>query len=231
MPFFETLFFRVRTQLTDVLHYYERRVIAIARAQGRLSIGWYPGLDSWPEGFAQNQTYAAYPDVLLNVWVGFATGSWQDTLMQLTAQNASVLLSGPFYLVDCRRADFEPSPTWAQMYDTDPLNFTGTPAMKERMFGAELTVWGDSARADSGNVFTVLHPYLGMVGESWWSPQIQQPPPSGDYPFVARYADHRCRTLRRGYTSEAQAGDDIWNHHCLVEFPMVPVNTSSVTNH
>ena len=71
------------------------------------------------------------------------------------AEEASVILSGPFYVVEPKWTDNElpngtvPKPgsrtiaTWEQMMHTEILNFTG--GNKTRVRGAELVAWGDAS--------------------------------------------------------------------------------------
>jgi hypothetical protein len=47
----------------------------------------------------KNETWARdYADVTLNVWTGCYSGSWQDDVARFTAQNGSVVVSGPYYI-------------------------------------------------------------------------------------------------------------------------------------
>jgi len=61
--------------IEDAYHYYERRLIGIARAHGRSVQAWLD-IAGWPDK-AKNETWAGnYSDVTLNVWTGCYSGEW-----------------------------------------------------------------------------------------------------------------------------------------------------------
>jgi hypothetical protein len=63
-------------------------------------------------------SYNAYPDVAINVWSGCYSGSWQDDVSTLVAQNASVIVSGPYYITQQNGAPSTPHFTWDQVSST-----------------------------------------------------------------------------------------------------------------
>ena len=108
--------------LAQALHYYERRMIGIVRQLGRKTMAWLD-IDGWP---LHNETWAQdYSDVVLNVWTGCYSGSWQEDVASFTARNGSVIVSGPFYITQQDGSPSTPHFTWQQMYATDLANFTG----------------------------------------------------------------------------------------------------------
>jgi hexosaminidase len=182
--------------LSAAYHYYERRLIGIMRALGRRTQAWldiagFPGA---------NETWAAdYPDVALNVWTGCYSGNWQDDVSSFTAQNGSVVVSGPYYITQMNGAPTTPHFTWQQMYSTDLANFTGnSTAALEHVLGGEICAWDDAAQTDSGDLLVSLTPYMLGVGESFWSPQALT---SGVTPDEGRLHQHRCRLVARGFAT------------------------------
>ena len=152
----------------DVYRWYIRQLVdgVVHERLGRKAYGW-ADID---DAFAPEK----YPDdsVVNFVWTGFYGGNWQDDVGALAQRNASIVVSGPFYVSATDRSHDYPHNTWQQMYATDLANFTGaTPELLDRVLGGELTAWGDAAQCDSGNVFTVLTPNIFALAESWWSPR------------------------------------------------------------
>jgi hexosaminidase len=151
----------------DAYHYYERRQIEIVRALGRKTQAWldiagFPG---------KNESWAGnYSDVTLNVWTGCYSGSWQADVGRFTAQNGSVVVSGPYYITANQPG--APHFTWKDMYAVDLHNFTGnSSAARQHVRGGELCVWDDAAGTDSGDLAMEITPYVFAVAETWWSPQ------------------------------------------------------------
>ena len=72
-------------------------------------------------GFPQNfnNSYSDYPDVTFDVWTGCYSGVWQDDTRDFIKANASVVISGPFYITQ-QNGDtpdhMTPHFTWQQMY-------------------------------------------------------------------------------------------------------------------
>eukprot|EP01089_Gocevia_fonbrunei_P004156 TRINITY_DN14169_c0_g1_i1.p1 TRINITY_DN14169_c0_g1~~TRINITY_DN14169_c0_g1_i1.p1 ORF type:complete len:107 (+),score=25.24 TRINITY_DN14169_c0_g1_i1:151-471(+) len=100
------------------------------------------------------------------------------------------------------------------MYGTDPMNFTQTDNIKkEYVMGAELCAWDDADVTDSGNIVNALTPYLGAVGETFWSNVA-----NGTQPDWERFSMHRCRTIVRGAPSNPLAGGDVHPYICYQEY-------------
>jgi hypothetical protein len=72
-------------------------------------------MQGFPEGFNVSGSYNAYPDVAINVWSGCYSGSWQEDVSTLVAQNASVIVSGPFYITQQNGAPSTPHFMWDQV--------------------------------------------------------------------------------------------------------------------
>lgn len=156
-------------------------------------MGWADVDGAFPNNYTDDR-------IILDVWSGFYSGSWQDDVGSLAKKNASIIVSGPFYVSATDRSSDYPHRTWEQMYETDLANFTGAatdPALIERVLGGELAAWGDAAQVDSGNVWMTLTPNLFAVAESWWSPRSAT---SGRSATDAqpRLELHRCRVGARG---------------------------------
>ena len=183
--------------LYGAYHYYERRMINIARSLGRRTIAWLD-IAGFPENF--NNTYNDYPDVTFDVWTGCYSGNWQDDVATFTSQNATVVVSGPFYITQQNGSPDTPHFTWQQMYMTDLYNFTGGNYTNQSslVLGGELCAWDDAAQTDSGDVWISLTPYMIAVAENWWSPQSFT---SGTNPDESRAHAHRCRMGARGIPS------------------------------
>jgi len=75
----------------------------------------FRSMQGFPEGFNVSGSYNAYPDVAINVWSGCYSGSWQDDVSTLVAQNASVIVSGPFYITQQNGAPSTPHFMWDQV--------------------------------------------------------------------------------------------------------------------
>lgn len=183
--------------ITDAYYYYERRIIDILRGAGKKVIAWQD-IAGFPSGFTNN--YTAYPDVSLDVWSGCYSGNWQEDVSSLTAQNMSVVVSGPFYITQQNGSPTTPHFTWQQMYRTDLFNFTGgtQPGAQALVLGGELCAWDDAAQTDSGDLWMSMTPYMIGVAEAWWSPQRAT---SGVSPDENRAHAHRCRMGARGIPS------------------------------
>lgn len=180
----------------DVYRWYVRGLVndVIHARLGRTAMGWADIDDAFPDTYASD-------NVIVDVWTGFYSGNWQDDVGALAAKNASIIVSGPFYVSATDRSSDYPHQSWHQMYATDLSNFTGaTPALLDRVLGGELTAWGDAAQCDSGNVFTVLTPEIFAVAESWWSPRSVTSGQNGDN-AQPRMELHRCRVGARGVPS------------------------------
>ena len=180
----------------DVYRWYIRSVVndIVHVRLGRVAMGWADIDDAFEGPYASD-------DVILDVWTGFYGGNWQDDVGALAKKNASIIVSGPFYVSATDRSADYPHQTWQQMYATDLSNFTGaTPELLDRVLGGELTVWGDAAQSDSGNVFTVLTPDIFAVAESWWSPRSETSGRDGSN-AQPRMELHRCRVGARGVPS------------------------------
>lgn len=178
-------------------HYYERRIIDISRSLGRRTLAWLD-IAGFPQNF--NNSYNDYPDVTFDVWTGCYSGNWQDDVATFTSQNASVVVSGPFYITQQNGEPTTPHFTWQQMYSTDLYNFTGGNYTNQSslVLGGELCAWDDAAQTDSGDLWISLTPYMIGVAESWWSPQSFT---SGTSPDESRAHAHRCRMAARGIPS------------------------------
>jgi hypothetical protein len=110
--------------------------------------------------FALHCSYSDFPDVTLDVWAGcysvctchfreyarifnhsFLQGNWQDDVSTFTKQNASVIVSGPFYITQQNGAPNTPHFNWDQMYSTDLHNFSGNDSHARSLVkGAEVCV-------------------------------------------------------------------------------------------
>ena len=91
----------------------------------------------------------------------------------------------------------------ATLADIEAVDMPRTPTgldELDRVLGGELTVWGDAAQSDSGNVFTVLTPDIFAVAESWWSPRSETSGRDGSN-AQPRMELHRCRVGARGVPS------------------------------
>eukprot|EP00028_Trichosphaerium_sp_Am-I-7-wt_P007495 CAMPEP_0168533356 /NCGR_PEP_ID=MMETSP0405-20121227/17020_1 /TAXON_ID=498012 /ORGANISM="Trichosphaerium sp, Strain Am-I-7 wt" /LENGTH=543 /DNA_ID=CAMNT_0008559385 /DNA_START=519 /DNA_END=2147 /DNA_ORIENTATION=- len=187
------------TQVSQVLGYYCERLLTILAKYNKKALGWYPGLPSLTP-------ISKYPNLAYDTWDGWIPNTqWQPAFKDLTSKGGHVILSGPYYVVDPRRENIQKSYTWQQMYATNPTDFSGTASEQALVLGGQLTVFDDAAITDSGNIITKITPYLGAVGETWWSD-----PQSLD---MTRFAAQRCRTIMRGVPSNPQAGGDIHNYH------------------
>jgi hexosaminidase len=178
-------------------HYYERRMIDIARSLGKRPMAWLD-IAGFPLDF--NNSYSDYPDFVFDVWTGCYSGNWQDDVATFTSQNASVVVSGPFYVTQQNGSPTTPHFTWQEMYMTDLWNFTGgnTTQQADLVLGGELCAWDDAAQTDSGDLWISLTPYMIGVAEAWWSPQSMT---SGVNPDEERAHAHRCRMGARGIPS------------------------------
>jgi len=203
--------------IVEVFYYYQRRMIDIMRKLGKKTVGWYPGLDSFPSNF--NGTFYNYQDVSVTIWNGAPSpfNGWIPEASQLVTGKLHMILTTPFW-VDLPQRDEKDvsqySPTWQFMYSYDVLNFPGDKnQIKEYMMGGELTLWDDTAITDSGNLPIAMTPYLGAVGENWWTGVV-----NGTQPDYSRYTTQRCRTLVRGVPSNALSGSDIHPYRCVKEY-------------
>lgn len=184
----------------DAYHYFERRVIGIARKLRKSVMAWQD-IHGWPR---TNETWAAdYADTTLNVWSGCYQGNWQDDVAAYTAEGGAVVVSGPFYITNEQPG--APHFDWRQMYATDLWNFTGSGNASRRALvrGAELCVWDDAAGTDSADVSMQISPYIFGISEALWSPHNAT---SGIAADEMRAHHHRCRLVARGYDSHPIIG-------------------------
>ena len=130
-------------------------------------MGWNPGISKF---YGHGTLGSRYPDFTYNNWNGWdprVLKNWQGSMASMTGdEEASVILSGPFYVVEPKWTDndlpngtvLKPMSrtiaTWEQMMHTDILNFTG--GNKSRVRGAELVAWGDASGTGSGKCTCTL---------------------------------------------------------------------------
>jgi hexosaminidase len=181
----------------DAYHYYERRIIEIVRSLGKKTMAWLD-IAGFPLNF--NNSYLDYPDLIFDVWTGCYSGDWQADTATFVSQNASVIVSGPFYITQQNGAPTTPHFTWQEMYKTDLWNFTNgnDTSAQAYVLGGELCAWDDAAQTDSGDLWISLTPYMIGVAEPWWSPQSMT---SGIDPDEERAHAMRCRMTARGIPS------------------------------
>jgi len=199
------------TDVIDVYHYYERGMIDIIRGLKKVTFAWED-----IDGFSQEHwntsanSYNDYPDVTLSIWAGWAPNkrSWQDAASYYTSNNASVILTGPWY-INSRMSSY-PDSTWDGFYMNDPQNFTGTAHQLGLMKGGHVSVWDDAANSDASNMVEVTFPPASSVAEVLWSPQSMT---TAVGPNAGRMHSHRCRMVSRGI---ATAPMEI--NYCLVEY-------------
>ena len=89
-------------------------------------------------------------------------------------EEASVILAGPFYVVDPKYPDCVRDPhrmlyNWEQMAHVDPLNFSAPATAKQRVRGALLTLWGDITGADSFSATPKALPYMAGIIPTLWT--------------------------------------------------------------
>lgn len=192
----------------DAYHYFVRRLIDIVRSNGRETMAWLD-VEGFPDERAGETWSRNYSDVTLNVWTGCYSGDWQSDVSKFTAENGTVVVSGPFYITANQPG--APHFSWQQMYATDLSNFTknSTEAIA-RVKGGELCVWDDAAGTDSGDLAVTITPYIFGVSETLWSPQSVT---SGQAPDEQRAHFHRCRLVQRGYASHPIFAFSTWCPH------------------
>ena len=130
-----------------------------------------------------------------------------------TSSNASVILSGPFYVYTDNPEKHE---DWEQMMHTEILNFTGGDKSKVR--GACLTAWGDAAKIDSGNTAQYLARFMSGFAVNMWSKNgtvlPRDPWPlnesinscnGDDYGMCSTIDYHRCSNMMRGLPAGERA--------------------------
>ena len=184
--------------LDAAYYYYIRKLVGIMRGLSppRNTIAWLDVAGFWGNGSWAND----FSDVVLDVWTGCYSGSWQSDVADFTAQGGKVIVSGPFYITQLTQQNgATPHFTWQQMYATDLANFTSNSSTAiSRVLGGELAVWDDAAQTDSADVMVSITPFILGVGEAWWSPQAAT---SGVAPDEGRLHDQRCRLVQRGLAS------------------------------
>eukprot|EP00039_Didymoeca_costata_P009980 m.133243 g.133243 ORF g.133243 m.133243 type:complete len:644 (-) comp14667_c0_seq7:154-2085(-) len=195
----------------DLQPYFTRRVVEIINnlKPGAQLQGWAPGV----EGFYQYGNLGSrYPNFTYSNWNGW--DGWQGPMSRMTdesQENASVILSGPFYInrpvrtVVDSKGNVQEQGNWEQMMHTAILNFTGGDKSKVR--GAELVAWGDSTGIDSGGALDIMAIYMSGMAINLWSKNgtVSYVNPDGfsscngdDYSICDSIDWHRCRTLMRG---------------------------------
>ena len=183
------------------VYYYERQLLKHLAPLKKQILVWQDEA-GFPD---KNETYNDYPNVVFDVWSGCYSGVWQDDVGEFTKQNASVIVSGPFYIT----GKF----SWEDMYAVDLFNFTdATPAQQARVLGGELAAWDDAAGTDSGDLQVALSLYLLAVGENlcvtrvgvvalWIVCVVRLPPPphpSPPPPQLVPPRGHRGAVPQRG---------------------------------
>jgi len=203
--------------IVEVFYYYQRQMIDIMRSLGKKTIGWYPGLDSFPKNF--NGTFYDYPDVAVTIYSGgpFPFNGWKSDAENLVNGHMHIILTTPYWVEDPIRDgkdNWQYSPSWQFMYGYDLLDFTAPADLKEKyVLGGALTAWDDTTITDSGSVPVNLTPYLGAVGENWWTGVK-----NGTWPDYSRYTTQRCRTILRGVPSNPLSGSDLNPNRCVQEY-------------
>jgi hypothetical protein len=170
----------------------------VVRGAGKHAIAWHEAAAAGPFDDAARA-------ITLDVWSGFYSGSWQDDVARAVAANATVILSGPFYVTGAERSATyqQHQATWENMYATQPLDFPGgdVPAFAAKVLGGQVCLWGDAAQVDSGDVFITLAPYAHAVAELLWSPEAVTRPAGAVANARERMHFHRCRLGLRGIPS------------------------------
>ena len=178
-----------------VYAWFMRRLLRMVRGAGKRAIAWHEAAAAGPFDTA----------VTLDVWSGFYSGSWQDDVAHAVRLNATVILSGPFYVTGTERSRSyqRRHNTWETMYSTQPLDFPGgdKPENAARVLGGQVCLWGDAAQVDSGDVFMTLAPYAHAVAELLWSPEAVTRQHGAIAKARERMHFHRCRLGVRGFPS------------------------------
>ena len=180
----------------EIYAWYMRELLAIVRGLGRRAVAWHEAAAAGPFGGGE----------VLDVWSGFYKGSWEEDAAKALAANASVIISGPFYVTGSERSPHyqQQHRSWEHMYATKPLDFLGddaAAAAAKRVLGGQLCVWGDAAQVDSGDVYVTLAPYAHAVAELLWSPDAVTRPEGAIADARERMHFHRCRLGMRGIPS------------------------------
>jgi len=219
----------------DLQPYFTRRLLSILRriAPGAEFMGWAPGI----EGFYSYGTLGGrYPDVTYDNWNGWDPAgevNWQTSMTRMTnpnQENASVVLSGPFYVVD-PKYPVNPQSTrelndFEQMMHEEVLNFTASAEAKAKVRGAKLVLWGDASQTDSYTLVPTAGKYMAAMSLSLWSPLGTVPTADpddhnsmscngNDYSMCNNIDAHRCRMLMRGIGSKRARGFGV---ECDVEY-------------
>lgn len=181
------------TSIGDIQPYFTRRTVAIIEKlrPGASIVGWNPGIGQF---YVHGKMSDKYPNFTYSNWYGWdREPEWRDPIASMTdanAENATVVLSGPFYIVEPKWLDMRfPNGTEdtshrvhteysaLQMMHMNILNFTG--GNKSKVRGAEIVAWGDAAQVDSGNLVQTTAIYIAAMSLQLWSPLGTIPPCTG----------------------------------------------------
>eukprot|EP00041_Stephanoeca_diplocostata_P014190 m.255467 g.255467 ORF g.255467 m.255467 type:complete len:705 (+) comp19616_c0_seq2:49-2163(+) len=182
------------TSIGDIQPYFTRRTVQIIQKihSGASIIGWNPGIGHF---YVNGKMSDKYPNFTYSNWYGWdQEPEWRGPIASMTDEkneNASVVLSGPFYIVEPKWLDMRfPNGTEdtshrvhteysaLQMMHMDILNFTG--GDKKKVRGAEIVAWGDAAKVDSGNLVATTASYMAAMSLQLWSPSGTVPPCVGN---------------------------------------------------
>jgi len=115
--------------------FYIQRLVNIVKNLGKSYIVWQEVFD---EGVKIK------PDTVVHVWIEKRNGGWRKEMSKVTRAGYRTLLSAPWYLEEVV------TESWRKYYETDPLDFDGTPQQKKLVLGGEACIWGEYA--DGGNL-------------------------------------------------------------------------------
>ncbi|XP_038068948.1 beta-hexosaminidase subunit beta-like isoform X1 [Patiria miniata] len=164
--------------------YYEKRFLGIVEDLLAKPIVWQEVVDN---GVQVNL------ETVVHVW----KQPWQSELHNVTKKGYKALLSTPWYLNLAGNPYGQP---WRQIYDIEPLKFTGTAAQKALVFGGEACMWGEYV--DATNVIQRSWPRGCAVAERLWSAENVRDVNEA----ASRLAEQRCRMVRRGLKAEPVTG-------------------------
>jgi len=114
---------------------YTNKLVRIAEQLNKSAIVWQ---DVFDEGVHLR------PDTVVQVWIEYRNGGWRREMSKVTKAGYRAILSAPWYLEGVRTEG------WRKYYETEPLDFDGSPVQKRLVQGGEGCMWGEYV--DGGNL-------------------------------------------------------------------------------
>jgi len=179
---------------TELIAYYERRLIQIVQSKGKRMIFWQELFQM----FANSSHNPLPKDTIMHVWIN---GGSPAVVREMVLAGYQTLISAGWYLDQQLPARGGPSlthylwlDTWQDFYANDMLQGVTdlSPEQQALVLGGEIAQWAE--QVDDHSLFTRGWPRAAAGAERLWSKQVEDTSTA-----LHRLMAHRCRLYQRGF--------------------------------